>query len=188
MKIDSYLPLFPGFYGSIFEADEEGSIEDGKTYDDYEWDYKDYMERVGMECCHAVESQLKEFDIKIKYQHVNSPKYYNYSNDSINVKYTITKKSFKLLLDYLSNNLLEFEQYLKENYTCRDGFISLHSNDTKDWILQSENLEKPEHKFGAILEFYLENEDYKEFDLYEDVASETSWVHGTLIKKDESNE
>lgn len=35
MKIESYLPVFPGFYETIFQPDEELSIEDGKTYDDY---------------------------------------------------------------------------------------------------------------------------------------------------------
>jgi len=133
----------------------------------------------------AIEKQLTEFNIKVNYQSISSPKYYNFSNDGINVEYTITNKSYGQLQDYLIDNLDAFEAYLKDNYTCRDGFIPSHDNTPKSWLLPIDKMDKPEHKFGAILEFYLLNEEYTINDLImEDaVCSETSWIHGEEINR-----
>lgn len=88
--IESYLPIFKGFYGSIFECDcEENEIENGKRYDDYTFEYDDYRNRVGNACVTAIGKELTLFNITVEFQAIYSPKYYNYSNDTINVAYTL---------------------------------------------------------------------------------------------------
>jgi hypothetical protein len=181
ISIKSYLPVFSGFYNTFFEyMNEEMDIEDyneeNKTdfeYDDFEWDYADYHRRRSKECVYEIEKELKEFDIKIKFEDVVSPRYYNYSNDSINVEYTLTKNSFDKFIEYIKNDLEEFEEYLKERYTSYDGFASFYNTDVNTWFNEYLKDEKKlEHCFGAILEFYLTNEGYTEIDLIENTHEE----------------
>lgn len=40
--IESFLPVFCGFYNTIFEPDESNIIEDPFTYDNYEFEYDTY--------------------------------------------------------------------------------------------------------------------------------------------------
>lgn len=176
MKIESFLPVFPGFYNTIFEADEESMIEDGKTSEDYDWDYADYHNRVARACVGHIESELKDFGLKITFQALISPKFYNYTNDSINVEYSI--RSLKGIRDYLHLNSEAFQEYLTEHYTSRSGFHSFHSTDIEDWV---KNLDD-EYKFGSVLNFILhnENEDPQE--------TMHSWVSGEMYVSGELKE
>jgi ABC-type transport system substrate-binding protein len=178
--IESYLPIFNGFYNTHFEADEESMIEEGKTYDDYEWNYDDYKNRVAVACCEAIQKELKNLGIKVEFQTIQSPKYYNFSNDSINVAYHLEEDTYKNLYKYILENKDAFTTYIKENYSSYDGFMSFHSNDANDWLTYLIEEDKLSHRFGACLEFYLENEEYNVNDLLEDVCSETSYVSGEL--------
>lgn len=54
--IEGYLPVFPGFYNTLFQADEEQVIEDPYTYDDYDFDYKQYHQDVAKEAVEVVET------------------------------------------------------------------------------------------------------------------------------------
>lgn len=180
--IESYLPIFNGFYNTHFEADEESCIEDGKTYDDYEFNYEDYRERVATACCEAIQKELKDLAIKVEFQTVISPKYYNFSNDSINVAYHLEENSYKNLYKYILENKEAFNSYIKDNYSSYDGFMSFHSNNADDWMMSLIEEDELKHKFGACLEFYLENEEFTIDDLVmnDNVTSETSYVSGEL--------
>src|SRR6478609_3261132 len=108
MKTEIALPVFNGFYGTHFECDcEENEIEDGKTYDDYTWDYKDYELRIARACVDKVEHNLKAvgFPCVITFQSIYSPKEYNFKNDSINV-----------LIEYKHADLKKIIADIKENY------------------------------------------------------------------------
>jgi hypothetical protein len=170
IKIEGYLPVFTGFYNTIFEPNEEMVIEDGYEYDDYDFDYKKYYEDMGEACSDAIEEQLEDFEIKINFQEVVSPKAYNFSNDSFNVEYTVTPKSIAKITSYLKANKEAFDKYLKDNYTSRSGFMSSYSNDADDWFEDLKNAKKLEHIFGSILGFILQNEGYDQEKLYYDVA------------------
>jgi hypothetical protein len=170
IKIEGYLPVFTGFYNTIFEPNEEMYIEDGYDYDDYDFDYKKYYEDMGEACSDAIEEQLEDFEIKINFQEVVSPKAYNFSNDSFNVEYTVTPKSIAKITSYLKANKEAFDKYLKDNYTSRSGFMSSYSNDADDWFEDLKNAKKLEHIFGSILGFILQNEGYDQEKLYYDVA------------------
>ena len=179
--IESFLPIFQGFYGTIFEADEDNMIEDGKTWDDYNWDYKDYMTRVAKACCCTIEDQLKDFGITVTFQNVYSPREYNFSNDSINVAYHLEDDSFNKVLAYLLENKEAFTQHVKDNFTSYDGFMSFYSNDINTWFNEylKEDNEKLTTLSGNVLEFILQNEDFNADELQSDVCSEM-YVNGEL--------
>jgi hypothetical protein len=183
-KVESYLPIFNGFYNTVFEPNEDLVIEEPYTYDDYDFDYTQYKADVAENCVNCVQWKLKDlgFDIALNYQAINSPKYYNFSNDAIHVEYTFTEDCFTKIQDYLSGNVDNFSQYLIEHYTSCDGFISFHSNDYKEWLLDIKEEVTLEHKLGSILNFILLNEEYNEMELYQQV-SENVYLQGQLKEK-----
>lgn len=182
--IPSFLPVFCGFYETIFEPNEDYVIESPFTYEDYEFDYTGYRTNVAKACVDAIENKLKEFDINgviITYEKISSPKYYNFETDSIYVKYKLTGKAVKNINDYLTINKEAFATYVKDNYTSRDGFNSFWSNDINDWFkIYLPNKEKLKHCFGAVLEFIFENEKYTYRELYDDVCGDATFLDGWL--------
>lgn len=154
---ETYAPLFPGFYGTVFEYDdEEYDIEyyneENKTnlsYDDFVWNYGEYKNRIAKAFVNRLESELNYFlPIKMQYEEISSPKEYNFYNDSINVKVELDLKE---LLKLIKDRKEQAATYFKENYTSCDGFISFHSNDVNDWLKESYILKEPKHRIGALL-------------------------------------
>jgi hypothetical protein len=174
-KIESYLPIFPGFYGTIFESDsEECEIQhynqENDTeleYDDFTWYYRDYEENMSRECCFVIQDKLEELDldIKVTFQKLVSPKYYNFKNDSINVEYEVTQHDYDKVIHYIKRNWSQFEEYIKSKYSSCDGFISSHSNNPEVWMNNMKSESHLEHNFGSVLEFILTNEEFTQNDL-----------------------
>lgn len=163
----TYLPLFTGFYHTFFsmyfDNEVERTLEDlDKQYEEVDFNYIEYELEVAKNCCDIVSEYLKEegFENKITFESLYSPKYYNYSNDSINIDIDIDLEQIR---DFLKANKEAFNQYIKERYTSCSGFISHHSNNYKDWI--NELNENEEHKIGACLEFILIELGYNSEDL-----------------------
>lgn len=165
-KIESYLPIFPGFYCTIFEPCEDNEIEYyqneyGKhiQYEDIKFFYEDYRNDVGMYCCDYVENELNFYlqtSIKINFQNIYSPKFYNFKNDSINCEYSFSNEDFNKIHSFLLENKDQFEIYLKENFTSFDGFISFYSNKLESWLNYSLNdYLNDSFLMGAILDFIL---------------------------------
>lgn len=178
--IKSFLPVFPGFYETLFAPEEDSIIEEPYNFDDYEFDYDGFRTEMAKACCDAIETELKPLGIKVIFEEIRSPRFYNFDTDSINVTYKLSAKTGKLLYDYLQKNIVAFTKYIKDHYTSRDGFNSFWSNDVKEWFdyeyTQEEN--KLKHTFGAMLEFYFENEGYTTEDLY--YATDSVYLDGGL--------
>lgn len=183
-KIETFLPVFPGFYGSIFEMNEEPEIEyqseDLKkelNYDDFDYDNKGYMIDVCKKAVNVVEQELKHVLkslINIEFQAVSSPREYNFENDSINVE--ITLKDTKEIKKYLYDNKDEYSEYLKR-YTSCSGFISYHPDTFDGWKDNTNdftNLSENGHYLGSILDFICVNEDITDMTLYENIEFCTS--------------
>src|ERR1035438_8942967 len=115
--IESYLPVFTGFYNTQFEPNEDSVIEEPYSWEDYDFEYDTYRIDMAKACCNAIERELKSLGITIDYQSIYSPKEYNFSTDSINVKYRLSKNSAKLLNSYLKANVKAFEAYIKRTCT-----------------------------------------------------------------------
>lgn len=170
-KIETFLPVFPGFYGTIFEADEEieiSGINDEReskglerlSYnDDIEFDYGTYNQDVCEGAVSFIEGELIKLGLVkwIKFQTMHSPREYNFGNDSINVE---IGANVRAISKYVNSHVKEFREYVKEHYTSYDGFISFYSNNADDWCMNTKNFMSglDGHTLGAILEFICEVE------------------------------
>jgi|TARA_R110000787_G_scaffold214353_2_gene323597 hypothetical protein len=184
--IESYLPIFQGFYGTLFECDaEEVMIEEDKNYDDYNWDYTDYHNRVAKACVSPIQDQLNDLDlgITVEFQSLYSPREYNFSNDSINVAYTLADDSLAKIVEYINDNREEFDTYVKDNCTSYDGFMSFYSNDSNVWLNEYIKRENDDMAtvFGHLLEFMLSNEEFTASHLAEEVQEEMNMIDCELI-------
>ena len=161
MKVNTFLPIFSGFYGSVWDEqdfygeDEYYNLPADKSFDDFV-DWSAYHEHIAKEMCSEVESLLSDFVKGITFQSISSPKYYNFGNDSINCEVDIQEAKVHF---YLDENIDAFAKYIKDRYTSRDGFISYYSNNYLDWLTE---WSIDEHMVGAVLEFICENEGMEE--------------------------
>lgn len=172
----TYLPIFQGFYNTIFEPDESNEIDYINSereslglkdidYDDCKFDYTEHNNNTILGCSDYVETILKDIGINntISNPTLIRPKFYNYSNDSINIDIEININDIKA---YLLSNIDAFKDYIKNRYTSYDGFISSYSNDAFYW-LSDEIDNNPEHAIASCLEFIICNEiDDPTLDMY----------------------
>jgi hypothetical protein len=191
MKTKTWLPLFNGYYDSIWgtDRDEENEIEcineqrkekglDPITWDDCKFNYGDHFNNLSK----AISREISEWLIKEKYvnkykfEKLSSPKQYNYNTDAIYIEYSLTKENKKNITKYLLNHRLKFEKYLKDRYTSYDGFFSSYSNNVNDWL--DNDYFTHEHKLGAVLDFIIRNEDdLREIDIYEHLSGNGYNIH-----------
>ena len=161
MKANTYLPLFSGFYGSIwsepnFDGEEDYyNIPEERCFEDFV-DWKSYYNDIAKKYCEFVESSISDFVSNINFQSIESPKYYNFSNDSINCEIEFNKEAIE---SYIIKNSTAFTKYIKDRYTSRDGFISFYENDAVQW---TEGWEEDSHKVGSMLDFICINEEIEE--------------------------
>src|SRR6056297_1328477 len=108
-KVKSWLPVFPGFYGTSIEPNEDTAIEfinekrelmgmpelTWHEQIDPKFNYGSYKEKVAKIFVKEIKEILKELDVveTIEYEHLYSPKEYNFHNDSINVIYHLSKEN-----------------------------------------------------------------------------------------------
>jgi len=198
IKVETWLPLFPGFYNTLYEMDtdrvlydynedddwhheerkEKGyTLEQEIDYDDLEIENSNYENAVAKSFTELIEKELKKYVKKITFQAVSSPREYNYYNDSINIEVEI---DIEAIQKYFEDSMIQsqFLDSLKAIYTSRDGFISFHSNNVDIWLQDINNLpniDKIEHKIGSILDFIICNEiDMDELEIHEKVMEDIS--------------
>jgi hypothetical protein len=163
MKAKTFLPVFNGFYNTIFEFDysgveyqikedrqEKGLVSD---FDDLKIDNEKYENDIVTSFCHVLKSELSEYIFDIELENIIHPKAYNFANDSANV---IIKYDVEKIRDFIYSHKGSFELFLKSRYTSCDGFISHYSNDFETWEKETNNfndLSINGHFLGAILEF-----------------------------------
>ena len=194
IKIKTWLPVFSGFYATFFEPDETHEIdyinelrqEKNLSPIDSEscsFNYEKYKNEAAASCCNYVEKELQDLiseNLKIDFEGLDSPRFYNFSNDSINCSITVNSVSLKKVKKYLIENLSDFEEYLKR-YKTRDGFISFFSCGSEVWLSEYwKEIETNEHFFGAILDFILKNEDQEaELNMYYDLHDHDVYIECT---------
>ena len=176
--VQTYLPLFTGFYGTNFqmEYDTEDvcdilgipNIPEPKNgFYDYEKANNQYAKII----TNKVSDMLIELDYITKpiiFEKLVSPRYYNYSNDTINV--SIFPKVSKLK-ETVKENIDDFESYIKEHFTSRSGFFSSYPNDVDYWlnVINHKSLRENTVYLGIILDFVLSVEGIDYHNLYEQV-------------------
>jgi len=175
MKLNTNLPAFYGYYGSIFEdMDNSGELdyineqraEKGliplDNDNDFVWDYTTYYGELNKALTNCVEDFLIDLGLvkSIEFVKLHSPKFYNFENDVIECKIDLNVKVVK---EYINNNLETFETYLEERFKSRSGFISYYEYDLDFWLNKMKSFKNLDHiETHAILDFICENE---EFDL-----------------------
>ena len=183
--VETWLPIFSGFYGTIWEtdSDEEMEIEninDARRekglapieWDAVEWAYDDYTKDAVKEITGAIGDKLKRegFIESYKLQKLSSPREYNFANDSIHVAFTLNEENKKTIAKYLQENKSAFTKYIKDRYTSCDGFCSSYSNNVDVWLMGLDAVLAHKHQLGAVLNFILLNEDKDmETDICEDL-------------------
>lgn len=182
-KNETYLPLFSGFYGSIWELDlhyideeisqarhDKGLFSDYNV-DDLQIDNESFENDVVQNFIEALQEILSEHNLikSIEFQKILRPKTYNFSNDSVNVAIEFYQEN---LSDFIYSRHESFCKFLKSRYTSCDGFISHYSNDFEIWQSDTKHFSdfsKNGHFLGAILDFVCQELKIEEFSLYESV-------------------
>jgi hypothetical protein len=190
--VDTYLPIFPGFYGTDFDEGDgflesemgEGFLESYPELADipegfvkeHFWDCVNYyMGNLGVaqSATKAVESLLSGYVESIEFQELKRPKEYNFENDWINVR--IVPKTGEISR-CVEENWDGFVEWIRKRYSHRDGFMSFHPSDAAEWRESTKgfvDFSGNPHYLGAVLDFIatVEGEDddrlLEEFDASE---------------------
>ena len=176
MKVETYLPVFSGFYGTIWEASEDQEIDyinelreekglEPVDFDAIDFDYAGYNLHAAKEVTNAVEDLLKDYVKSINFQKLVSPREYNFANDSINVEIELTQKNVAKIKAFLKDNKEDFATYLHEHYTSCSGFISSYPNTIEDFCGNLKEALQHRHKLGSILNFIAMHEDGNDTEL-----------------------
>ena len=194
----TYLPVFTGFYDTIFESDNEDSeIQDINSQreskglkpidsDDCIFDYAGYHNEVSKECTEYLHNELRLINVvrKIEFEALCSPKEFNFHNDSINVEITLTEDNIKTIKKYLYDNQEDYAIYLHGQYTSYSGFISFFPNTFDGWVELTKDFtdfSEKMHILGSILDFICMTEEINT-DMMYDSLNTTSVYASNYMK------
>lgn len=184
-KVATYLPVFTGFYDTIFSSDSEleNLLYEGEVTEDIwdEFDYSNFQKDIIEQCCGVIENECPFLE-KVELEEVVSPREYNFRNDSANVEMLVDIKKIK---EWIKTHKEVFKEYLKDTYTSYDGFSSSYPNDYEGWKEETKNFtELDGHYLGSILECYFRYEEFDDYTLFELIEYHTAvWENLKRIKK-----
>ena len=188
--------IFPGFYESeLYNSDTLFNITENCKYDDEIKDdeYYDFVndgyEKFEKEVCEqAVDALFYNLDdapeiTGMKFITLHSTKYYNFETDKLEIEIDC---DWQHILEYAQKTMRQdFDSYLRENFTSRNGFWSFVPNNAGEFFAELDD--DFERLSQVLLEFYLLNhldkERYQE-QLYE-IATNTIWQHIDIFKNGE---
>ena len=184
--VKTFCPIFNGFYNSIWEDDIDSNYECEIEYytnelkkeiteDDIECDTQGYYLAVAKSIPKNVMTLINEYIdgliTDIEYEELISPKFYNYTNDSINVKISIdTQKLHNYLYDNDYENYDKLGELISNRYKSRKGFFPSFSDDIEEWeriTKEFTDFSKTTHELGAVLDMIAEIENIQESSLWE---------------------
>lgn len=186
MKYETYLPIFSGFYGTLWEIDynyiEECIKEDRQEkclfseidFNDLKIDNSGYEKFIVKAFCDKLSKKMPEFVNSVELQKIINPREYNFANDSANIEIDINILNVRT---FIYSHKGSFELYLKSKYTSCDGFMSHYENDFQTWENETKNFtdfSKNGHYLGSILDFIARVEDIKEDDFFENIQGNFS--------------
>ena len=155
------LPLFTGFYSTIFEieVDEEEELEDGE--------YFAMQDNAARHYCSVIEKWLVTLGLakSITFQKVYRPKCYNYSNDEIHIEIEINPSA---IAEYMKVNGDKISPYIEDVGSSRPGYIPFYSDMIEDWSKDTEgftNFQGEETKLCLLLGWILNMNGYNDYKL-----------------------
>lgn len=126
--------LFMGFYGTYLDYDlnEDDYYDMPEGYHFAYTSWKDYCNAMGEKASKIIWNSIGSNVIKsIKFIEVDSPRFYNFETDKLVLNIDYNDVALK---DYcFVDNREAFDEYLKNNFTSRDGFISFIPNNVEDF-------------------------------------------------------
>lgn len=169
----TYLPIFTGFYNTIFDESERFVEYETDSESDFRerypevpaempWDFirQNFWECIGyaagnlavaQACANSLPGLLPEFVKGVEWEELRSPKEYNFANDAVNLKIAVDVSAIR---KFLKEHRDEFAAWLKARYTSRDGFISSYPSDVASWYIDTKNFSAMDgHYCGAVLDF-----------------------------------
>ena len=114
---------FGGFYNSIHSDIIDIYIEDME----YDWEAVNYNDTYKIYSESYIKALNNILDTNLIFKALNSPKFYNYSTDFINVE--ISKKDILKLLKYVKDADLKEEVFniIKDSSTSKDGYVAFYN-------------------------------------------------------------
>lgn len=152
--------VFPGFYETTLYS--SGMFDYCECPDGFYLDFKrngfqEYQIETSKDWAFEMARNLKENPIGIKilgYVGLDSPKEYNFYTDVLTLKIKVNVSRLKKFC--LKDNRAEFDEYLKENWTSYDGFVSFIPNDAFSFEYRYANRkEKRTELIEIMTEWYL---------------------------------
>lgn len=199
--VPSYVPVFGGFYGGLFDPRENDLLmedtlnaynemfgenaQNTDDLDDSKLDYNGFFINTSKNILDVVREfiidvlNVSESDIVMKFDGLYKPRSYNFGNDVINCTYYISANFVDTVLNYLNIEEGAFKAYLKDNFESREGFISNFTTDFDWWIESFKLFKTPKFTeldwfstvLGSVLDFVLKNENIGDYEIYETVVS-----------------
>ena len=155
------LQSFEGFYDSIWEPDTEIYYECERTGQeedvDFTFDNQEYQHDICENYTQVWEFWMREFisdDIQLEFLEVVSPQYYTaWDTDRCRVKIQLTQAAEDAIIAKIEKHRELLAQWIKENHTSRDGFISYLSNDIDQWpsrLFDDNEIHQPAYLFYML--------------------------------------
>ena len=132
---------FSGFYDSIHDSQIDNALWQG-VFTDYATgcNNNDNLSNLAFDSINwhdlrldysreYVEFMAFEYDLKIEFESLKIPTFYNFETDRI----FVNMPDNEFLRIYNETDKSIFEKNIKDNFTSRDGFISFYSNDINEW-------------------------------------------------------
>lgn len=163
MKLEYYnwsTRIFDGFYESqLYNSDTEYHLneimQDDEHTQEYELDFEPYQQSISD---YAVEL-LKDYCINddniinsMDFVELSSPRYYNFETDKLVIDIDFNLTNLKL---YIKKRKDDFNQYLKDNFTSYDGFISFIANNYDDFMNDYYYSDNREKYLNVMIEYYI---------------------------------
>lgn len=187
---ETWLPMFPGFYETYLDPRNIRLTEyiynkikirnniyfldlESDELEEFLWNkafqYKDYEYNIAEQYVDVVGRALLELNLieDIEFQSISSPKYYNFSNDSINISVNISPERIRKKVE---EHYSEIKERLAELYSSHPGFIPYYSYRIEDWEKETNGfMDFDEHELGQILNLLLEIAGYEKEDFLDEI-------------------
>jgi len=179
--------IFPGFYESdlynsdtlfnITENADEDELKEGEYYDFVNNGYEQYEKEV---CRQSIDALFYSMDdapeiTGMKFIALHSPQYYNFETDKVEIEIDC---DWQHILEYAQKTMRQnFDDYLHENFTSRDGFWSFVPNNVGEFFASLDD--DFERLSQVVLEYFIIN--HLDRDLYQErlyeIAMNTIWQY-----------
>ena len=177
--IPSILPVFNGFYNSVYEIlweNEEDEDDEDSIFITPEF------ERTAKQIFEIVAKACKDMGLAtMEYDKLMLSKSGRIS-DVIYVNYTLSEDNIREIKTYVDENRELFDDYLNRNYSSGMGYISYYPNNADEFYKETDNLSdfiKPcKHTWHKevgqwvmiVLDFILLNEDWSDCKIYNKIV------------------